>query len=513
MIKISKFIITAALIISVAIDAHAASILPYETLFGDVKFPVYAKTGNKAIFKYKVDKGAVGEINSSEAIGYVEEVLDMWAAQGAIEFDKVGDGLLNEDINANNDYNSFLNPSDPNGFSPVIWDADGSIIEDLYGASSKNSVLGFAGATFYSNNFSNIEESMSFFNGYLFQQDVLNENAAGVRSIFRTTILHEFAHMFGLDHTQGGNNDGFIKAGRGEISYNELTDVPVMFPVAANPLVELQQDDIASVKSAYPSSSDSSTFGKITGKLLKNGKALKGVNIVAFKADDTNPRKKAVACPSDVDGKGQGKFIIPNLVPGQYIVYAEPINSDFIEGSSIGSHTPIKASQMNTGFYMGDKNQMLITKDLDKGVTNALRITVSAGSSTDLNFETNNSSGSGGSDGEPGTQTFILGGRVLNRTAFAYNGRFARYKMKIVNLFKGETRNLSFSSSYPDLIQFAPETISFVGKSRRIDVILAPLEKFVAEFPELNDLQYAEIPITVTDLDSGYSEETFIEVL
>ena len=473
-------------------------------------FPLYRTTNNVTTFNYRIDQGALGDLSSDTTVSVTEDLLGKWAAESSLIFTRTGTGFLDEDIDSSN-YSPILEPNNPLGYSPVIWDADGDIIEDILGNGTKDYVLGFAGATCYnssnigtscagvSGDVNRIVESQTLLNGYLFNGDNTGDSPSTILEDFKTTLLHEFAHMFGIDHTQGGDLEGYNN------SSGDYTDIPVMFPAAANPLEDLQQDDIAAVRLAYPVGDEDTKFGTIRGTLLKSGNLIKGANVVAYKLGETNPRKLAVAAPSDSDGSD--KFILPNLLPGTYVLFAEPLDSSFTGGSSVGLHDPIKANKMTSGFYNGHELAIVETTDLDTGLAQAEPIEVVAGETTDILFETvvtSSGTGSGGS-GNGDEASFITGGRAFNGNAiFLKTNKKKKVKAKLVNQNKGETRSLSFSTDYPDLIQFKPETLNFSKRSRKVKIKIASYNDLVGTFPELDSFEEITIPVTITDSTTGY---------
>lgn len=469
-------------------------------------FPVYRTTEGVTTFNYRIDQGNLGDLSSAETVEITEDLLGKWADESSLVFTRTGTGFLDSDINSNN-YGPILEPNNPLGYSPVIWDAEGDIIEDILGGGTKDYVLGFAGATcFHSSNIgvscsgvsgtvNRIVESQTLLNGYLFNGDNTGDSPATVLADFKTTLLHEFAHMFGIDHTQGGDLEGY------NASSGDYTDIPVMFPAAANPLEDLQQDDIAAVRLAYPVGDEASLYGRIQGTLTKSGSLIKGANIVAYKTDEVNPRKLAVAAASDSDGNDN--FIIPNLLPGDYILFAEPLDSSFTGGSSVGLHDPIRASRMTTGFYNGDGLAIIESSDLDTGLARAETITVTAGSTTTVAFETVETTGSGG--GDSNGASFITGGRAFNGSpVYLKTAKIKKVKAKFVNQNKGESRSLTFSTDYPDLIQFKPEVLNFKKRSKKVKIKISSYNDLVGTFPELADFEEVTIPVTITDTTTGY---------
>jgi hypothetical protein len=492
------------LILNSALPAKSASIIPIcrnlnKTIDNcapeDILFATYSSNDN--IMIYKIDRGAIGEISQEDARSFADEVLALWENNSGIDFQAEGDGYIEEDVNESN-FNTYLDSERPLGYSPVIWDETGSLINDLFGKGSKDNILGFAGAVFYSTRnglAQGIIESNSVFNGYLFNGANTDEDRDSVINTFKTTILHEFGHMFGLDHTQGGNNEGYNKYANGELDIDELTDVPVMFPIAANPLVELQQDDIAAVRLGYPKGDEGSLYGTITGKLKQRGAGIRGASVVAFLVDDTNPRKKAIACPSDVDGAGEGNFRLPNLVPGNYIIKAEPLNSIFKGGSSVGLHSPISPNLLQDNFYMGEGVKSLMTADLNTGIDQALKINVQAGLSTDINFDLDLAS-------------FKIKNKVLENPIGLKNSKKRIITLNIRNFYPGETRTLKFTTDHPDLIEILPASeISSIKKNFSVRIRLASYQDFLSQFPEIENGNLF-IPLTIEDLNTGYILDT-----
>ncbi|MDA0772626.1 MAG: hypothetical protein O3C63_06750, partial [Cyanobacteria bacterium] len=414
--------IAITLLISCLNSAQAASILGVCSTNADLDrckasklfFPTYEKTGSTFDFNFRVDQGAIGDIDEDTAYNTTIDILDLWEAESSLAF--VDTGRLSQDITGNN-FASVLETSNPLGFSPIVFDDDGEITDALFGNGAKSSVLGFAGATFFNTSgesITGIRESQAVFNGFLFSGAGGGGSLASILVEFKTTILHEFGHMFGLDHAQGGNLEDF-NDGTGD-----QEDIPVMFPFAANPLVELQHDDIASVRAVYPVGNEASSFGTITGTLVKNGTKVRGANVVAFLTDDSNPRKRAVSGPSDVNGAGDGAFLLPNLIPGTYVVKAEPIDSEFTGGSSLGLYDPISSNNMTTGFYNGDGNNIIATNNLNTGISQAQQITVTAGQTNNIVFDIGDNPGGtdGGTDdtnGSTAEATFTLGGKAVKQ--------------------------------------------------------------------------------------------------
>lgn len=494
------------------LSVNAASIIPVcsqnraavNCAKSKLVFPVYPidEQGN-ALFEFKIDQGTLGELSFDQISSFTDEMLALWQEQSNLSFVKNGTGILDLDITADN-YTDFVDQD--LGYNLIIWDAEGEIIDDTFGQGARENILGYATPTFYffkNKLITSIAESQSLLNGFLFRGENIGFDSARIINLFKTTILHEFAHMFGIDHAQGGNLLGYIAQD------DDLTDVPIMFPFDANPEAALHQDDIAAIKLAYPKEEDKENFANISGNLTKNGIPVKGANVVAYKVDDTNPRLRAISCPSDVDGQGLGNFVLPSLVPGEYILFAEPIDSEFTGGSSIGLHE--RPADFIDVFYNSSND--VVQSDLDNAIATVQRITVNAGETVSgINFDVVGSPASSFS-GNNGEATFVAGGRLLDflEPINLKNRRKKTSSLRLVNLEPGTQVKAKITTDYPDLIKFIGANedgeFNFKRRSRRIRVRLASFLDFVSsgQFPELSSFSSIQIKVTIEDLNSGFT--------
>ena len=504
---LSKLFTTLALSLSI-VPAYSASIIPVCSENKSLKncaknklsFPVFKKDNSgQAVFNYKIDQGGLGELSSDEVIQFTTDVLELWAAESNIVFEKVDDGIFETDIDSSN-FIDFIDQEQ--GFNLIIWDEAGDIIDDLAGKGAKEFVLGYATPIAYNftkNKISSIKEAQTLLNGFLFDRENIGGSKAQLESLFKTTVLHELAHMFGIDHTQGGNLEGYNN------EVGNFKDIPVMFPVAANPDVALHQDDISAIKLAYPKSEDANSFGAISGSLTKSTVALEGANVVAYKLNEANPKLFAVASPSDVDGLKKGNFLLPNLLPGDYVLYAQPIDSEFTGGSSIGFHE--NPANFSAGFYNGAPSFLNIS--YDAGIARGQVITVNAGDNLNINIDVDGAPGNG-SGGTNGDASFVSGGRLINGAAIRLdNKQVKKTKIKLVNLDPGTKLNVKISTDFPDLIRFAGTgTYGFKKRSKKIKVKLSSYLDFIenSAFAELIDFGTVSVPVTIEDLDTGFIE-------
>jgi hypothetical protein len=243
------------------------------------------------------------------------------------------------------------------GQSPVVYDADASILVAL--GMDEESVIGFAGPCAV--NGTNVVSGQVVMNG-LFQDG----QAAPVPDIpaaaYDAAIIHEIGHFSGLDHSQVN-----VNCVTGSCGADDLAGLPTMFPFLLDSSQgQLAVDDVAWISRLYPQTSGATTFsnthGTITGVVFfSDGEShAQFVNVIArqVNAGTGQDRTHAVAVVSgykfsaihgnpitEPQGSGFGSsapgdiglFEIP-VPAGSYTVEVESIDTQFIDGSSIGSY-------------------------------------------------------------------------------------------------------------------------------------------------------------------------------
>ncbi len=285
-----------------------------------------------------IDRGNLGPLDNAHGADLVRQAFQAWADVPTSTIQFSDNGFLPADVTVAN-YMSYLNGQVPLQGNPIIFDTDGSIIDDYFGTGSSRTVLGFSSA-----------EPSQDYSQYVFTFAVLNGKfASTVNSEFKQTMVHEFGHSLGLDHTQAGYD--FFESGKISQAYY----IPVMFPYYTSGAPSWpMRDDIAWISWLYPSANFHSTTGTIKGYVFhRSGAPFLGANVVAVKLDGLEQSKtEIVSAVSDFLATGDGSYELPGLTPGDYVVYIEPLDPRFTMSSGVG---PYDARSVNfpKDYYAG----------------------------------------------------------------------------------------------------------------------------------------------------------------
>lgn len=185
-------------------------------------------------------------------------------------------------------------------------------------------------------------------------------NGASYSEEFFVTLVHEFGHALGLQHTLASS----------VMSTYDTT--------ASTKAIPLGQDDIAGLSLLYPAANYLSTVGSISGTVSMNGKGVNLASVVAISA--SNPAITTLTNPD-------GTYQINGIPPGEYYVYVEPLPPP-TQGE--GSPDNIFYPQNSSGQYLAP--QILFAAQFYGGILNPNSLSqppiqVTAGNAqTDINF-------------------------------------------------------------------------------------------------------------------------------
>jgi len=222
----------------------------------------------------------------------------------------------------------------------IIFDSDGTITDDLMGEGASDYIVGLSQPLMVSANGLYITKGIIILNGSLLESGALTTEQ------FEPAVLHEIGHLINLDHTQISHD----LASNCQISKPDqcvgAEFIPTMYPeLVTKRQGDLTRDDVITLSWIYPRVSDSShrfhqDFSTITGEIFdKDGKPMKGVNVIAMRADEGSDmaRRDAMSMVSGVlypGYTGDSRYYLYGLKPGaKYTVTAEPISAEFTGAS------------------------------------------------------------------------------------------------------------------------------------------------------------------------------------
>ncbi|HWN08261.1 MAG TPA: PPC domain-containing protein [Pyrinomonadaceae bacterium] len=295
----------------------------------------YLWPGGGVNIPFNPDQGGLGILNNAAAVGQTTSAFAVWQAIPSATATHVNAGQLAFDVDETN-YLPFLNPVAPDGLSAIVYDEDGAIFDELFGANS--GVLGFAGPEWVNTSTGDILEGVAFLNG-------ATVTVPADIPVMLAVQVHEYGHYQNLAHSvvngqmlAFGDNSGptpndTFPGGPGAALGNVETMYPFLFNNDAGGAATVHADDIAIFSHLYPAPTFASSTGAISGTILlpNNTTPATGVNVIARNV--ANPYLDAVsAISSDFATDytpGQpfvGAYALRGLTPGaSYAVFVDEI--------------------------------------------------------------------------------------------------------------------------------------------------------------------------------------------
>lgn len=351
-----------------------AAVTPGQPFVWDVSTPI----------RYTVDTGPLSVnpsgqtvITNAQGLTRIEGLFQNWQSvpTTTISFSYAGaiSGVPGGDVKTIQDFNTVQGSCNVGTQSPVIFDANGSLIRAL-GIDAL--VIGFTSQCKLDPQAGHILSALIVLNGE-FQDgvdDPTTNNYEIAADQFDEAITHEMGHFSGLDHSQI-NLDLYQSGVVGNCNVDELAGLPLMFPVefcqsrksAGLPI--LAPDDVAWISKLYPNSTYAANYGTISGFVFFSDGIthVQGLNVIAREVDDPstpqdeskrmavsvvsgylftgNPGQSITGTNTNGSAFGSrnpaliGYYEIP-VPPGTYTVQTENIDASFKGGSSVGPLDP-----------------------------------------------------------------------------------------------------------------------------------------------------------------------------
>ena len=291
-----------------------------------------AKYANPNI-TFNIDPGPLGSRSNDLADQLVNNALTIWNDVSTSNIVLSQGTDMPVDITSSNftsyipDPNNNAIHNDDDGLNPIVYDNDGTIIDEYFGVGMGSgptaTVVGFASSSIYIGA-TTFTEGFAVING----NDSLPVNNNQLTQI----IAHEIGHYFGLDHTQGDIDNSETLVGGCNTTPN--TDYPLMYPYACRNSLTTHEDDDVSISILYPVTNLNQLYGQLSGTFeTTGGAAILGANL--WVEDTTGGNVYSIV--SDYLKQGTGFFSLM-LPPGTYILHANSINDEFTQGSSVGPY-------------------------------------------------------------------------------------------------------------------------------------------------------------------------------
>ena len=322
--------------------------------------------GTAAAIPYRTDGGPLSsQITSAQAQARVRNMFDVWqdVPSASISYNRAGaiqdtGAFTDGDVSTAAEFNAVDGACGSGDQSPIVYDVDGSMFEDL---GEDPSVIGFAGPCAIDGN-GVIVSGLAVMNGIYLDGVDSGNNFELTPAEFDAAFVHEFGHFSGLDHSQI-NVECLDACGS-----DNLAGLPTMFPVLVHvSMGSLSTDDIAWISSLYPAGGPggfAATHGTIRGIVhFSDGEShVQYANVIARRVDSGNNEDRRIAvsnvagyrfracvpnditpppppfyCPlsGSLNPAHIGLFEIP-VPAGTYTLEVEGIDPAFTDGSSVG---------------------------------------------------------------------------------------------------------------------------------------------------------------------------------
>ncbi len=330
-----------------------------------------------APIQYRTDDGPLSaSVGEAAARSRVQGMFAVWqnVASASISYNRAGfisavAAFTDGDVSTAVEYNAVEGDCNGGNQSPIIYDAEAEIFIEL--GVDEASVIGFAGPCAFETANGRIISGQAVMNG-LFQDGTDDPVIDLPAAEFDAAFIHEFGHFSGLDHSQVNVECANPACGTDD----EEAGLPTMFPfLATEQQMTLSIDDVAWISKLYPAAGVggfAATHGTISGTVyFSDGEShAQLVNVIARRVDDPTTVGVDESRTTAASGVSGQKFRIfngnpinePNDQPlgpfgsqvagdigtyeiplplGNYRIFVESVDPQFIDGSSVGGQTRI----------------------------------------------------------------------------------------------------------------------------------------------------------------------------
>lgn len=272
--------------------------------------------GTDSAIPYRTDGGALSsQVNNAQAQSRVAGMFDVWenVVSASISYNRAGNisdtgAFTDGDVSTLAEFNAVEGACGDGEQSPIVYDVNGSIFEDL---GEDPSVIGFAGPCAIDAG-GEIVSGRAVMNG-TYQDGVDGgDNFELLPAEFDAAFVHEFGHFSGLDHSQV-NAECLDACGT-----DNLAGLPTMFPFLLHASMgSLSTDDIAWISRLYPApgaSGFAATHGTIRGIVyFSDGQShVQFANVIARRVDTGDNEDRRIAV-SNLSGY-RFRTCVPNVI-------------------------------------------------------------------------------------------------------------------------------------------------------------------------------------------------------
>ena len=322
------------------------------------------KWSTAAAIAYNPDFGPLGSLTNGQADALLADAFGRWQGVVLSDIAFTPGPDLPYDVNATEI--PFTNPAHwanfwrkpGDGRSPVIYDVDGSIIDDMFGEGARFDILGAAGLDNPITLSGTITEASIVINGAFLDNDQGPSSPVDLPSqlAFEAAMVHEIGHFVNLDHSVV-NHD---LAGDGDAA-NDVY-LPSMYPFTVDDeeaMVTLNPDDEAALAVLYPAAGWAAATSGVAGVIRDGAVPFQGAGVVARRTDNPllyaysgisgasffpcNVGGSCYPCSSGTicttgDPDTQGEYEILGVAPGDYTICLDQIDTrlSLANGAFIG---------------------------------------------------------------------------------------------------------------------------------------------------------------------------------